>query len=141
MGFTACTARQFALSMQFMVVYQCNVAQANMTAFFVDGSTLSNLQVRHSVCYALWGVRFSCRQCDGMLVNCMMHTVSCEDGTNELPYLFDRPLASMHPTFLPELLQWSPKFTCMPTGSCHYHTMCTMSVFIFIHLFMPVFTS
>ncbi len=53
MHFTACTARQTGLCMQFMVIYQCNVAQANMTAFFVDGSTLSNLQVRHSVYYAM----------------------------------------------------------------------------------------
>ncbi len=49
MNVSACIARQFGLCMQFMVVYQCNVAQANMTAFFVDGSTLSNIQVRHSV--------------------------------------------------------------------------------------------
>ena len=30
---------------QYMVVYQCIVAEASMTAFFVDGSSLSNLQV------------------------------------------------------------------------------------------------
>jgi len=28
-----------------MVVYQCIVAQASMAAFFVDGSSLDNLQV------------------------------------------------------------------------------------------------
>lgn len=85
MDFTACTAPGFGLSMQFMVVYQCNVAQANMIAFFVDGSTLSNIQVRQSVNHAMymWGVRFSCRQSNSMLVNCMMHTVSCEGGLHE----------------------------------------------------------
>ena len=30
---------------QYMVVYQCIVAEANSTAFFVDGSSMSNLQV------------------------------------------------------------------------------------------------
>ncbi len=30
---------------QYMVVYQCIVAQASMAAFFVDGSSLNNLQV------------------------------------------------------------------------------------------------
>ena len=29
-----------------MVVYQCIVAEANTIAFFVDGSSMSNLQVR-----------------------------------------------------------------------------------------------
>ncbi len=68
-----------------MVVYQCNVAQANMTAFFVDGSTLSNIQVRHSAYYAMymWDVRFPCRQSNSVLVNCMKHAVSCEDGLHE----------------------------------------------------------
>ena len=31
--------------LQYMVVYQCIVAQASMAAFFVDGSSLDNLQV------------------------------------------------------------------------------------------------
>lgn len=31
--------------LQYMVVYQCIVAEANTTAFFVDGSSLSTLQV------------------------------------------------------------------------------------------------
>jgi len=31
--------------MQYMVVYQCILAQASMAAFFVDGSSLDNLQV------------------------------------------------------------------------------------------------
>ena len=30
---------------QYMVVYQCILAQASMAAFFVDGSSLDNLQV------------------------------------------------------------------------------------------------
>ena len=37
--------------------------------------------------------------------------VSCEVGTNELPYLFVRTCASVHPTFLLELLQWSLKLS------------------------------
>ena len=112
MDLTACTAQQFGSSVQFMVVYQCNVSQANMTAFFVDGSTLSNLQVRHTVCHAMWGMRFSCRQRDDMrVVQYACCHVSCEVGTNELPYLFARPRASVHPTFLLELLQWSPKLS------------------------------
>jgi len=38
-----CTVRVCVL--QYMVVYQCIVAQASMAAFFVDGSSLDNLQV------------------------------------------------------------------------------------------------
>ena len=151
MDLTACTARQFGSSVQFMVVYQCNVSQANMTAFFVDGSTLSNLQVRHTVCHAMWGMRFSCRQRDDMrVVQYACCHVSCEVGTNELPYLFARPRASVHPTFLLELLQWSPKFSCMSTRSCHYHAMeCAtcqckyllIQASVCTYLFMPLFTS
>ena len=76
--------------------------------------------------------------------------VSRKDGTKELPYLFARPRASVHPTFLLELLQWSPKFSCMSTRSCHYHAMeCAtcqckyllIQASVCTYLFMPLFTS
>ena len=44
---------------QYMVVYQCIVAQASMTAFFVDGSSLDNLQVLHLLPCS-WCVVFNC---------------------------------------------------------------------------------
>ena len=36
---------EYGVHVQFMVLSQCIIAEANMTAFFVDGSSLSNLQV------------------------------------------------------------------------------------------------
>lgn len=44
--------------MQYVVVFQCILAQANMTAFFVDGSYLSNWQVRCSSAHILLDNRY-----------------------------------------------------------------------------------
>lgn len=35
-------------ALQYLVVYLCIVAEANATAFFLDGSSMSNIQVSHA---------------------------------------------------------------------------------------------
>jgi hypothetical protein len=130
--FTACTARQIGLSVQFMVVYQCNVAQANMTAFFVDGSTLSNLQVSYSVSLCDVGCGLASKLTACMSTACMPSIVkmACiSDPICLICHLHECNHASYFPARIAAMVS-QVLLACQQDHVIITQEMCNMPIFI-----------